>query len=636
MAAGALTDDAPIDRLKPGDALTDMLVAHLKARLEMSERKMARFYPRWRAREKQLQAYMDLPKYEAQLKEMNKSGEPPVITALTIPYSYATISTIATYLTHAFTGRKPLFQIGANSAEGAANAENVSTMLQYQADTRLMIKRWMQFFKDSETYGVGAMKCVWEMETRMRTTVSKATTGEYIRRREPKVTYEGNDLDSIDPFLFFPDPRVPMSEAPFRAEFIFWRDFIGPHEVAQGEADYGYKWINNLGSLPENLSGSSGVSARSLAASGDSQPGMSRETQDSALPFVQRDECTIWLIPSKMKDAKGKALGEGTKPEMWIFTLLNKKRIVRAEPFNYDHGMHPVVTMEPQTVGYGFGHMSTADYLAPLQDAASWFLNSHIYNVRSALNNMLVVNPAMVEMKDLASPKPGKIIRLKRSAMGQDVRNAIHQLDISDITRGHVTDLENIMRMGDMLSSVNDNLRGIQDAGGRKTATEVRTAGEAGASRLASQARLYSAQAFSPLGSMMCVNSQQFLSREYEMRVLGSDPSKSIMIGPEMIVGDYYFPIHDGTLPMDKTALVDIWKEILMGVAKDPELRQTFSMEKIFEWVAELGGAKNIQSFKRVNGVGGPAALAPTIAPPGADPTNAIQAGNAVPMPGVL
>lgn len=633
MAVGALTDDAPISRLKPGTDLADVLVAYLKTRLEMSERKMSRFYARWRAREKQLQAYLDLPRYEQQLKEMNDSGAPPVITALTIPYSYATISTICTYLTHAFTGRKPLFQVGSNSGVGARNAENVATMLQYQAETRLMIRRWMQFFKDSETYGVGTMKCVWELETRMRTTVSKSAMGEYIRRREPKVTYEGNDLDSIDPFLFFPDPRVPMSEAPFRAEFIFWRDFIGPHEVAQGIDDYGYKWTENLGALPENISGSAGVSARSINASGESQPGQARDTRDGSLPYVQRDECTIWIVPSKIKDTKGKALGEGTKPEMWIFTLLNKKRIVRAEPFNYDHGMHPIVTMEPQSVGYGFGHMSTADYLAPLQDAASWFLNSHIYNVRSALNNMLVVNPAMVEMKDLASPKPGKVIRLKRSAMGQDVRQAIFQLNITDLTRSHVDDLQNIVRLGDMLSAVNDNLRGIQDAGGRKTATEIRTSGEAGASRLASQARFYSAQAFSPLGSQMCINSQQFLNREYEIRVLGPEPDKSIMIGPDMIVGDYYFPIHDGTLPMDKVALVDIWKEILMGVAQDPELRQSYSLDRIFEWVAELGGAKNIQSFKRINGVGQPPALAPTIADPNADPTNSIQAGNSVPLP---
>ena len=38
------------------------------------------------------------------------------------------------------------------------------------------------------------------------------------------------------------------------------------------------------------------------------------------------------------------------------------------------------------------------------------------------------------------------------------------------------------MKLADMLSAVNDNLKGIQDSGGRKTATEVRTSNESGSS----------------------------------------------------------------------------------------------------------------------------------------------------------
>jgi len=44
--------------------------------------------------------------------------------------------------------------------------------------------------------------------------------------------------------------------------------------------------------------------------------------------------------------------------------------------------------------------------------------------------------------------------------------------------------------------------------------------------------------------------------------------------------------------------LLEVWKEIFLGVASDPELRQQFSVPNIFEYVAELGGAKNISQFK--------------------------------------
>ena len=36
----------------------------------------------------------------------------------------------------------------------------------------------------------------------------------------------------------------------------------------------------------------------------------------------------------------------------------------------------------------------------------------------------------------------------------------------------------------------------------------------------------------------------------------------------------------------------------MMAVMQDPELRQTYSIPKLFGYVAELGGAKNLDSMK--------------------------------------
>jgi hypothetical protein len=176
--------------------------------------------------------------------------------------------------------------------------------------------------------------------------------------------------------------------------------------------------------------------------------------------------------------------------------------------------------------------------------------------------------------------------------------------------------------MGDTMSAVNDNLRGINNAGGRKTATEVRTSGEAGASRLATHARLISSQGVVDLTEQMSLNNQQNLTQEFYNRVTGPEGAEAIpsIIRPEDLVGDFYFPVHDGTLPLDKIGLLDIWREILTGVAADPELRAQYNVGAIFEFVAELGGAKNISQFK--------------LTPPEVAEAQA-QAGNAMPVPGL-
>jgi hypothetical protein len=282
-------------------------------------------------------------------------------------------------------------------------------------------------------------------------------------------------------------------------------------------------------------------------------------------------------------------------------------------------------------MGYGFGQPALSDYIAPIQDIVSWFVASHIYNVRTALNNMWVYDPSKIEGQDLKNPQPGKMIRIKPAGVGADVRTLIQQLPVQDVTRSHMGDLQAFLRIGDQISAINDNMRGVVREGGRKTATEVRVSGESAASRLATQASLYSAQSISKLATQMCINIQQFQEDDMYLRILGEEEFDRI--GPADLMGDFIFPIHDGTLPLDRVAAFDIWKEILMGLAQDQELRQSHSFPKLFEWVAEQGGAVNISSFRTPN-------FAQIVAQGGIQPQvmpdeqveQQAQAGNLVPM----
>jgi hypothetical protein len=113
---------------------------------------------------------------------------------------------------------------------------------------------------------------------------------------------------------------------------------------------------------------------------------------------------------------------------------------------------------------------------------------------------------------------------------------------------------------------------------------------------LAAHAKLISAQSLVDLAEQLCLNYQQFLSTSFSLSVLGD--SQSIQVTPETIVGDFTFPINDGTLPLDRIALVDVWKEVMLGVMQDQELRSTFSVPKLFAYIADLGGAKNLESMR--------------------------------------
>ena len=465
-------------------------------------------------------------------------------------------------------------------------------LLQYNAEHSKFVMHCTERLYKGEIYGLGVLRTQFENQRKRRTKAVPNPldpTGAPLKTSVEELVYQGNTVENIDPFLFFPDPRVPMMQVAKKGEFVFWRQFVGKFTLQKsGE----FMHLDKIGTMTRD---GETQSLRNLRAEGNSlTTGMDDPllgNQDTS-QFVQVDEGTVELIPSEF------GLGDSDIPEKFLVTIANKKQIIRLEPFGADHDMHPVAVIEPYGLG-GFGNLGISDYLAPIQDMISWLLNSHIQNVKGALNNSFIYDPSMINEKDLLSDSPNKCIRVRPKAYGVDVSMYFKQLQVVDSTSGHVNDMSTLTRIGDSLSAVNENYRGLQDSGGRKTATEIRATVEAATSRLASHAQYISATGMQDLVTQWSLNNQQYLSREFEMQVLGEDGAmNSVIISPEAINGDFYFPIHDGNLPLDKVALFDIWQQVLQFVQGDPDMRQAYSLPRIFDFVAKLGGATNIDNFK--------------------------------------
>lgn len=597
-------DQKVIDFLDPKTPQHARVLQYLLDRLNAGENEMSQHYARWRTNEMKVQAYVELNKFEENLKEMNDAGKPPSPVSIVVPFAFATIQTIVTYLYNTLGGRNPIFSVGANNADQADKAVAMEILLQHNCDAIRFLKHLNQFLLDDEVYGVGIMRQMWKTEKRRVWTTQEPSPVETDiaqtlglaaptpqRVSVESLFFEGNDVATIDPFLFFPDPRVPMSDVNTKGEFVFWRAFEGKHILKRKESDGVLKYVDRVTrDIPPAQSQID--TARNLRLGNNNNYNRNNAQLKN---YYQVDQGVLWITPAEL------GIGSGRQPEMWLFTIINKEIIVQAEPVDFFHGKLPVEVCEGSSLGYSFGSLSTADYLGPLQDTMSWMINSHIYNVRAVLNNQLVVDPSKVNMDDVKNPEPGKIIRLKSTPFGgMDVRSAIMQLPMQDITRSHLNDFELFGRFGADITGASENLRGIQASGGRKTATEIRVSGEAGSSRLAAKAKLISAQALVGVAEQMACNYQQYMSAEVELQIVGTD-KQTVRVSPDMInKTNFRFPIHDGTMPMDKIGLVDVWKEILTTIMTEPsgELRQAYDVGKIFEWVAKLGGAQNIDSFK--------------------------------------
>lgn len=627
----ARADGAPIDQLKPGSEVHQRVLDYLLKRLDASEREMRNFYARWRVNEKKYQAYIDLPDWEQTIKDMNDQGSPPIAVPLIIPYSYATISTIVTFILHSFTGKRPYFTVGSYKDELVENAQNMELKLQYDLEHVRFAREMHQFAQDVAIYGLGVFQTGWMIQQRKITVRAQEPQvsifgmglgNKAVRRKEMRTVYEGNSLHTIDPFMFFPDPRVPMNKVNESGEFAFWRSYEGRHLLKRDEQAGIIKYLDYASeAIPESRrGGGTGESARAILTGGDSVPGLTYRVDGKS--NIQVDQGICEIIPREL------GIGSSDQVEKWIFTILNKSQIVQAQPAGADHDTFGLAVAEPDGLGHGFGAVSVADMIGPIQDAITWLFNSHIDNVRRTLNDMWIIDPSMVEVSDLKKAGPGKIIRLKPSAHGLDVRQAVQQLAVQDVTQQHVGDMEVLLRIGQLLSGVSENVMGVQNMQGRRSATEVRSSNQAASSRLASRVKLISAHAIQDLAVMMSVNNQQWLSDEFQIQLLGKDGAMH-QINPGNLAGDFHYPVHDGTLPDDKIALLDVWKEIFIAVQSDQELRQSHSIPKIFEFIAELGGAQNIEQFRAAGQQPG---LQASIVPDEVA-AQAQQNGNAVPLP---
>ena len=316
------------------------------------------------------------------------------------------------------------------------------------------------------------------------------------------------------------------------------------------------------------------------------------QMRDTSL--IEGEEMVIMIQPDKW------GLGKTSYPEKWVFTMVEDEVIIGCRPLGAHHGMFPCSILEYE-IDYGLlFKRGVHQVLEPMDQTLNWLVNTHFFNIRRVLNDQLVVDPNRVVMKDLLDNKPGKLIRLKPSAYGEDVRSVVHQLQVADVTNQHLADTKLINELAHKLVGVNENIMGTIHPGGRKTATEIRTSSTFGINRLKTNSEFFSAGGWTDNFRMMLTNTQQYYDQEQQFKVSGElgQEMQRLVVTPEHLAGFYDFVPVDGTMPIDRFAQANLWKELFSALAGMPPLATQFDLSKIFAYTAQLAGAKNINQFK--------------------------------------
>lgn len=599
----------------------------IRARLRLSEKAMRDRYAQMADNEEQFQAYIPVQEVDRLRKRQRDANGIPSYTTIELPYSYAILMTSHTYYTSVFLARNPVFQLSGRNGAAETNRPAMEAVLNYQLMVGEMMLPLFCWMLDPGKYGYGVVGHYWDREmvgiTREveepRTLLGipiGGTTKKFVTAEVEG--YFGNRLYNVRAQDFFPDPRVALAHFQ-KGEFCSRYMELSWTEIYEGSRGPSPKYFNyeRLKALRKDLGTATGITHRDEGSSNvttlpDQQ--ISEQGYDVPVGFVKAHEFYIKIVPKQW------GLGDSERTEIWVFYLTVNGIIFGAMPLGELSNRFPFDILLDEIDGYSIAPRSTLERIKPLNDVMTWLINSHFYNVRQTLNNQFVADPSMVVMKDVENPEPGKIIRLKPEAYGKDVRMALQQLQVGDVTRGHIADMGLMQDVIQRITGVNDTVMGMVNSSGRATATEVRSSTTFGVNRLKTQCEWFSTVGFAPLVQRLVQRTQQHFDGQREYRVVGDLAQLAPQfnqVGPAQISGFYDFEPVDGTLPVDRFAQANLWNMLLQQAGAMPQVLAQYDIARIFAWVAQLAGIKNMAQFKLT---------------PEARMMQQLQAGNVIPL----
>lgn len=572
--------------------LHEAILEHVKSLVEMSRGKMKDHYQMWDTfddiyRGKRYPDKTDL--------EMRKKQDPE---KMVVPLGYAQIQTFVAFCIMLYTQKETIVELEAEGPEDEQAARLGEALMERDLRKNNFVPKLKQFLTDLARFGIGVFKHTWvkELQTVPGGTL-EGSTQVYDPGTVTQTKYLGNKIENVSPYRFFPDPRLPLSRLQ-EGEFCADEDEVSIVELQKQQRDGLVAGVKNIETWKHSdLSAREGRSRLFSQSSTD----LSIAHKGQSKGMCVRTEVQVWLTPKDFLDSNGDPMGPEDYPILYVITYCNDMTVIRCEPMNYVHNEFTYDCAEFNSDMHHLVNTSLSEIIDLLQSTISWFINSRITNVRRVIQNRLVYDPSAIEDEDLKKDTPH--IRMNSAAYGGDVRRFLFQLQLQDVTTGHITDVEVLKQLMMEVTSISENGLG-QYATGRRSAEEARNVNFNAASRMKITAMTVHATGLEPLFRKMLSNLRDGLDEETYVKVRGvaSDPMEyaAFKVTRDQLVGNYDLKVFDATLPSEKGYIAAQIGEMLMAMMSNPEAIPLFGYDprKLFDKMFELRGVKNLDALK--------------------------------------
>ena len=574
--------------LKPGSSQHKTILGRVMRYGIESDRVMSRRHRSWEDIDEKLTAYMPTTEKEREIKD--KDRRKPV--SIVFPYSYAIMETLISYLVAAFFP-EPIFRYEGMGPEDIPGAMLLEKVINLHCNRNKVALNLHTMFRDCSAYGFGVVSPQWIVKLGKRAT--RGGTAEDV------VLFEGNALHNVDPYRYLPDPSMPIHDVQ-RGEYVGWMDRTNYMDLlSEEQIDDDLFNVQYLQYVSSKVSSIYGLGTQSSKRTGGRYWDLSLNRQVS--DPVDQLHMYAKLIPKQWN------LGASNVPEKWLFTIAGDAIIIRAKPLGLNHNMFPVANSDRDFEGYSPLAYSRLEILGGMQTVVDFLFNSHIANVRKAVNDKLIVDPFLINIEDLASSEPGGFVRMRRPAWGKNLLDsAVKQLAITDITANNMRDVAAVIQYMQQVGGTNNPIMGSLRTGGpeRLTGAEYRGTAQGAVSRLERIAKIIGVQALQDIGYMFAHHTQQLMTESTYIKSSGDWPStimqalnvqdERVKVSPLDIMVDYNILTRDGSIPGGNFS--DVFVKLFKIISENQQLMQTLDIVRVFEYIAINLGAKNIDSFR--------------------------------------
>ena len=581
-------------RKKDYKKLFHLLDINLKAANEVRQP----FTTRIRQIDMQLSGFIKMSKEDKKRHADNLAGKPPKPTKHNLSMTASQIDDFVTFLLNVFAPEGNLFEaISHSSKQNLANG--LANFLNEQGEYAQYYRHLSKACRNMAAYNMGGWFVNWERDNGI---LFEPQNDGSVAKKEG-VVWEGNRMLSIDMYNFLWDPTVHPVDLAVKGEFFAFVEAATEHQLRKMAHMKQIEDVEDIiNKVPQDVGGN-------IESYWECKPTLRHENETSTASHDWLMDLTGEAGATTGKPAyelihyfgwmRGKDYNLDASEDLNLYhiTIANGNRIANIHKLENSHGMLPVAIACPIEDDNGIEQRTYAEQLLPLQNFASFLLNTHQDATRKSLYGVTVYNPTVfpgfsdMHGDDLTSG----LIPIQNAGYDVDVRKHIYQFNDAPETGQNLAQVGQVDEFMQRILPT-DLLRQVANLD-RATMYQAAATVQSANRRSYKIARVIASQAITVLKMLMIYNVFGNLkSFEYFDENGQRIPANIATVLKENVELD----VGSGLKGLDRLMMVQVLETILSLILQSQAALEEIDILSLLNYFTSLAGDKtNLKQFRK-------------------------------------